>query len=489
MGAEPDLQVAVWRSRLAMELLLVLLLVAGAMFWFVAGYLEPKLAGAFVARCDELVASTSDAMEALADQQVQGSRDLLVDVIRHTTDARSRTLADLPLGIYGGDVERIRTAIRAQDAERGARMQRNTVVLGAEMQRRAGERIDAHVAAIAAEQLARNEEFATEMRASHLWFGGGFLGLLVLVLGLGLYQFVVRPVGRLRAATQRVASGDLEVEVASHARDEIGALAGDFSTMVRQLRESRAELTRLNRELEQEVERKTRQLVHAEKIASIGTLAGGVAHEFNNLIGGIHGCTVEVLQSEQDPERRETLEVILRAAERARGITQQLLRFARRSVDKKQPTQLADVLQEALALVEPQARRRRVEIVRSIAPAPSIQADPDALHLVFVNLFTNGLQAMPDGGTLQIELTADRPARELLVRVRDQGIGIPAEDLDRVFEPFFTRKDRAKDPSDRGTGLGLSVSYGIVAAHGGRITVTSRPGEGSEFTVRLPLEA
>jgi signal transduction histidine kinase len=495
-AADPALAPA--RSRLTWKLAAALLAVTGVMVLLLVSYLGPRFTASFVARGAEVIARSRATMERLAAEHTGSSRDVLIDLIDHTTDRRRRVLEDLPFSLYRGDAERIRAAIRAVDAERGERLRRNAQVLAAETQRRAAARIEADAAEVAREQTAISARFAAEQRQSYLLLAGGLLAVLILVVGVLLFRLVVRPVTLLRQATRRVALGDLDVEVPVRSRDEVGALAADFSAMVRQLRESRAELTRLNRDLEQEVARKTRhleqaladlqathrQLLQAEKMASIGTLAGGVAHEFNNLIGGIRGCARELSSGEQDPERRETLAVIVRASERAAAITQQLLRFARRSVDRVQPTDVAGVLDEALRLVEPEARRRDVATVRAFGPGTTIPADADALHQVFVNLFTNALQAMPGGGTLTV--AARTEAGEVVIDVTDTGVGIAPEDLDHVFEPFFTRKDAEADPARRGSGLGLSVSYGIVAAHGGRISVDSRLGAGARFTVRLP---
>jgi signal transduction histidine kinase len=352
---------------------------------------------------------------------------------------------------------------------------------------------------VAREQMEMGEGLSRELRNTYLALCGGVLTCLIVVLGIGLYRLVVAPIRSLQRATQAVTRGDLEVAVSVPSGDEIGALAADFAVMVGQLRESRAALTNLNRNLEDEVARKTRhlqatlddlgrthkQLAHAEKMAAIGTLAGGVAHEFNNLVGGIRGCASEVLAGEQDTGRRETLEVILRATDRARTITRRLLDFSRRRVDAIRPLDVATVLDDALRLIEHEAKQRDVRVVRRFAPGLALEGDADALHQVFLNLFTNALQAMPRGGVLAVE--AERSATELSVRVADTGTGIAPEHIDHVFEPFYTSKDREKDPAARGSGLGLSVSFGLVAAHGGTMLVQSTPGAGAVFTVVLPL--
>ena len=481
-----------FRRSLSGKLLLALLVLTLAMAAFLFAYVLPSTRGEFLRQCETLLQRDAEQMHELASAETKASCLVLVDVIDHTTTARAAALRDLPLAIYGSNVEQMRAVILAEDKARSQRLQRNVDHLAQEMQRRAEAQIGDHVAEARAAQQLLAEGFARDLGFTLMLLCTLTLLALLLVLGFGLYRLVVRPTRALRAATRRVAGGDLDVEVRSANADEIGDLALDFAGMVGQLRDSRAALQQLNRDLEQEVERKTRhlkdaqhQLLQAEKMASIGTLAGGIAHEFNNLIGGIRGCAAEARAEERDTERQETLDVILRAADRASSITAQLLRFARRSVEQRQDLDLAAVLHDALRLCEPQARRHRVAIERSFAAPLQLFGDADALHQVFVNLLNNAVQAMPHGGALKV--AAQRDGDGVAVTVQDSGVGIEQEDLDRVFEPFFSRKAQSNDPAQGGTGLGLSVSYGIVDAHGGRMTVQSEVGKGATFTVWLPV--
>src|SRR5690606_10843121 len=228
-----------------------------------------------------------------------------------------------------------------------------------------------------------------------------------------------------------------------------------------------------------------RDLVLAERMASVGTLAGGIAHEFNNLAGGIRGCAREILAGETDPARREPREVIVRGADRAIGVTDKLLRFARPRAPGSAAVDLAVLLREAFALVEPQARQQGVAAELDAAGEVRVRGDGAALHQVLVNLLGNALQAMPNGGTLRARAFAD--GGDAVLQVQDSGAGIAAADLDRIFDPFFTTRQSDAATPGRGAGLGLAVTYGIVQAHGGRIQVDSAPGAGSTFTVRLPL--
>lgn len=472
--------------RLATKLVLALVCIAALTLAILLGYLGPRANTGFVDRCDQILDRSTQLMHELASEHARQSRDVIVGVLQHSADDRSRLLEDLPLSLYGNDVERVRDAIRRHDAARNQRMLGNVQVLADEIESRANERIDAEVGIVRTEQAKLSTEFASDLRTGHLVLCGVLGAAMLTLLGLGLYRTIIAPVRALRTAARRVAQGDLTESTPVATGDEVGALAMDFAAMVRQLRESRDALTRLNKDLESEVAKKTSQLLHAEKMASIGTLAGGIAHEFNNLIGGIRGCTVEALATSDDAERKETLEMVVRTADRARGITQQLLRFSRRAIEKVAPTDVAQVVDEALRLVEPEARRCRIAVERAFTGPLVVSGDGDALHQVFVNLFTNAIQAMPRGGTLRVgaEVSAERVA----FLVRDTGVGIAQEDLSRVFEPFFTRKDADGDTAQRGTGLGLSVSFGIVAAHGGHLSVVSTLGQGAEFRVELPWQ-
>jgi signal transduction histidine kinase len=491
------------RSKLALGLGLVALLTAGLLLSWVG----PGTSSRFADASDRLIGRSADTMRSMARAHTEQSAELLVDLIQYTTDARRRLLADLPLSLYAGgrDLEPLREALQSHDTSRSRQLRSNVNTLAHEMGRRAFARIEAETGRIVAEQREHAERLAGELRWASVLLTGLVFALSIGLLGLATFRVVVRPVRDLRRAAVRVAAGDLAVDVRAGSGDEVGGLAADFAAMVERLRASRAEIDRKNAELqrwnqtlEAEVARKTehleraladlrrtqRRLVHAAKMASVGTLAGGVAHEFNNVIGGIHGCVRLALDGEDDPGRRELLEVIERAAERGAAVTEQLLRFARQRVQAVGPVDVGQVLDESLKLIGPRAQQAGVRIERGGPRALSIRADGSALHQVFLNLATNAVQAMPGGGLLRVDL--DEVGDEVRIRFRDSGVGIPAEQIEHVFEPFWTSRDREPDPARRGTGLGLSVSHGLVEAHGGSIEVESEPGRGSTFTVRIP---
>jgi len=484
---------------LAVRLFGATALAAAALAAVLLLWLEPRTARAFQALGADLLRDGSTAMHELSFEQSSHAADLLADLLRASTNDRERALRDLPLADHGGDAPAIRRAIAEDDARRSAHERQTVLERTDALQRRVDASIAARLRALAQAQAARTDEFVAALRVTHLTLVGVTLATLLILLGFGLHRLVVLPTQRLRAATARVAAGDLDAEPPPAAGDEIGQLTRDFGAMTVQLRAARAEQQRFARGLAEQVADKTahleraladlrsshHHLAQAERLASLGTLAGGVAHEFHNVIGGIRGCAAELAADETSPERRETLAVITRAADRGSAIVHQLLRFARRSLAQEGDVDVARVLADALALCEPAARRQQVQVVRQVDPGLALRGDADGLHQVLVNLLVNALQAMPAGGTLRVG--ALRAGSEVQIFVADTGEGIAAADQAHLFEPFFSTKRPGPDGAPGGTGLGLSVSWGIVAAHGGTIDVASAPGQGARFTVRLPV--
>jgi two-component system NtrC family sensor kinase len=230
-----------------------------------------------------------------------------------------------------------------------------------------------------------------------------------------------------------------------------------------------------------------RQLTQADKLASVGRLAAGVAHEINNpLTGVLTYASLLAKRCAGDPQTLEDLEVIVRETKRCRGIIRELLDFARPTAPARKPTDLNEVVRRALAVVTNQFHEHRVELVLDLAEAlPEAFADGNQIQQVVVNLLLNAADAIgPDGGQIHIA-TAELPAADpdgagVELRVADTGSGIRPEDLPHIFEPFFSSK------GNRGTGLGLAVTWGIIASHHGTIQVQSEPGHGTRFTLRLP---
>jgi signal transduction histidine kinase len=314
---------------------------------------------------------------------------------------------------------------------------------------------------------------------------------LALLAALLVARGLTRRLASLGGAAAAVGRGDLAVRVEDRGADELGEVARSFNGMATELQVARARLEGWNEELRRQVEARTRelqeaqaQLVEAQKLAALGQLGGGVAHEINNPLTGILGnaqLLLATLPSEADG--RDLIEKIEALARRCRDITQNLLRFSqqRREPDFRE-LELNRVVTDALSLTTEQARAAGVVVETDLAePGPRVRGDGGQLEQVVIHLLSNAHTACVGRPGARVRVATRREGGDAIVEVRDEGKGIAPEHLPRVFEPFFTTKDLWSN-----VGLGLSVSWRIVEEHGGRLTVESRPGEGSTFVVRLP---
>lgn len=325
-----------------------------------------------------------------------------------------------------------------------------------------------------------------------LW--AGVMALLSggVAMGLGVV-FVGRPIRQLAEKAQRVGSGDFSGELTLSQDDELGDLAREMNAMARRLDEARG---RVDEEMAARIAA-LEQLRHAERLLTVGKLAAGIAHEMGTPLNVIQLRAQMVADgSVVEPDgRRDAARVIAEQAERITRIIRQLLDFARRRTPDRVEQDVVSIVERTLVLLRPLARKSDVDpgLVAAVRP---LRASVDAVQIqqVISNLVINALHAMRDKGDLTISVTAESivppvdvggpRARFVRVDVQDSGTGIQADDLARVFDPFFTTKDVGE-----GTGLGLSVAYGIVREHGGWIAVASTPGRGTRFSVFLPAVA
>ncbi len=289
-------------------------------------------------------------------------------------------------------------------------------------------------------------------------------------------RIVLRPVRKIAAVTRKVAEGDLSQKVHLKNKDELGQLADSFNDMMQKLADAQ------------------RQLLQANKLASVGRLAAGVAHEINNPLTGVLTYSSFLLKrAGQDSELREDLEVIVRETKRCREIVKGLLDFSRQSVSERHSVPVNQIVHDACRIVKNPLSMQKTNIVLQLGEnLPPIHADASRMQQVLVNLLVNAGDAMEEvGGTITVatdlvedaglEAGPEGPKAAVRIRVTDTGSGIEKKDLDKIFEPFFSTK------GTRGNGLGLAIVWGIVEGHGGRLTVDSVVGKGTTFTILLPL--
>jgi signal transduction histidine kinase len=314
----------------------------------------------------------------------------------------------------------------------------------------------------------------------------------IIVVGYLLASSISRPILRLRRMAQAVASGDLEQESGIRRPDEIGDLATAFDTMADDLQARTAEAEQLyaeaierNRQLQemyQRLQAAQQQLVQSEKLASVGQLSAGIVHDVKNPLGVIKGVAEELLEDKAPGSlEHESLQVIRDNASRANAIVTDMLTFARQTPPAMLRRDLRETIEGSLRLTSYMLRKGKVELDLELPADPVVLTfDSQQIQQVIINLVQNAVQAMPDGGRLGVHLRRDDSYA--VVEIQDTGTGISPEHLPRVFDPFFTTK-----PEGQGTGMGLSVSYGIISRHHGTIDAISPPGEGAQFTIRLPL--
>lgn len=316
------------------------------------------------------------------------------------------------------------------------------------------------------------------------------IGLIALCLTFFTQRLVNRPVRLLVRHAHRVGSGELDARVALRSRDELGELAEAFDDMTENLHKAHTELADWGKNLEVKVEERSlelkriqAQLVHSEKLASLGELVAGIAHEINNPLTGIL-VFASLLSSDSklDPTLKGDLDLIVKETQRCAKIVKGLLDFSRESIPQKRPASLNAVMDATLTLVGNQSCFHDVRIIKEYNPdIPEMLLDPNQIEQVFINLLLNACHAIAGTGEIRIRTGLNHDSASAFVAITDTGCGIPEDILGKIFDPFFTTKE------NKGTGLGLSVSYGIIEGHGGRIEVQSTVGTGTTFTVWLPL--
>jgi signal transduction histidine kinase len=297
------------------------------------------------------------------------------------------------------------------------------------------------------------------------------------------YGWVFSPIGELQQGAGRLAQGDFDHRIEVHSGDEMEDLAAAFNDMTGRLQE-------IYRDLAHQVNERSRQLVRSERLASVGFLAAGVAHEINNPLASIAFCS-EALESRIAEVLNKTgadggtvlkyLKMIQDEAFRCKNITQKLLEFSRSSERRRESTDLGQMIQSVLEMVQHLQNSKGKQIVFQPTRRVTAWINAQEIKSVVLNLVVNALESMDEGGDLTITLGSRNRRAE--ITFADSGCGMSQEILDNIFEPFFTRSRTGK-----GTGLGLSISHRVITQHGGEIEATSPgPDQGSTFIVRLPM--
>ncbi len=295
-----------------------------------------------------------------------------------------------------------------------------------------------------------------------------------------LVSKVTRPLSELRDGAEAVGRGDFTQRVPVRNHDECGELAMVFNQMTENIQQSRAQIEKTVETLKTT----QAQLVQSEKLSAVGEFVAGVAHELNNPLAAVVGFSEMLKENDVDTQNRRYLDMIYKSAQRCQKIVQSLLSFARRHQPERKPMCVNAMVETVLEMLNYQLRTSNIEVITQLDPAlPVVLADGHQIQQVLLNVINNARQAMENrqsGG--QIIINTETAGENVRIIVRDNGPGISPENLRRIFDPFFTTKQVGQ-----GTGLGLSLCYGIIKEHGGTITPASRPGEGAVFTIELPV--
>ncbi len=517
--AEPDLipPRAGLRRSLVLKLILIIgvpvALFSAASIYFFTDWGRRE----FLSDTKRIGEEGASEMRANTEEVLDTSHALVTGVVKKITATNRQALAELPFelwGIEGETEEDIKKEIRRHGEGLEKRSLQAASTINKVFRRRAERRLEERTRAMQDRQESASALFARRLQGHTVLFLGASILLLGVALWGGLWLTVLRPVRRLHEGVERMSRGEWSYRLETASGDELGDLARSFNRMGNALSRSlgevaekqdalevaNREIREWNRTLEERVRAKTaelesslselrrtqRELIHAAKMAGIGTLAGGIAHEFNNMLGGIRGCAEDALEEEDPKGVQEALGVILRTAERACSVVENLLEFSRKTPFRPVETDLAGLVEDTLRLLDTEFGRAGVTVRKDVEGPCPVLVDPSQMQQVLLNLFTNALHAVEDAGEKVVRVRLRRAEGGTDIDVDDAGPGLSPEERERAFEPFYTTKTGAGPRGRFGTGLGLSVSFGILEAHGGSITAGESDLGGARFHVRLP---
>jgi len=347
--------------------------------------------------------------------------------------------------------------------------------------------------------LNRLNSLISQRRNNILIMSITIVGMFCLIIILFFKGKVLNPLFEITTLTAKVSRGDFSSRARVRSHDEIGKLAEAFNSMLEELQKYKEKVEQLNLKLKdkvdrvtEELEKKQAQLLESEKLASLGVLSSGIAHQINNPLGIILGNTQMLLRKlEQDssglkPEDiQELLTAVEENAKRCSRIVDSLLQFGRRKTPQFQRIDIAEVLNRALEFTNSHLSEKDIEVVKDFSSSFYSLADPVQLEQVFINIIINSEQSLEKSGQIRIKSDIkDYDSRKFIfITFHDNGRGISDDNLSKIFDPFFSTKEPGQ-----GSGLGLSISYGIIKSHGGDIEISSKLGEGTTVVVKLPLK-
>ncbi len=318
------------------------------------------------------------------------------------------------------------------------------------------------------------EKFVDMKRQTMLTFLGiTFVGIIIaFAISCILGNSITKPIRLLVSASNKFAKGDLNHRVEYRNKDEIGELGTAFNYMLDSIKERDERLKEYTKQ----------EIMKSERLAMVGQLAAGVAHEINNPLGSILIYSHLLLEDlEKEDPRRGNLEKIVNQATRCKKIVKGLLDFSRQTEPEIKPSDINTIVTEVLSLVERQAMFHNIKVIKKLLPdVPTILLDKNQIQQVLMNIILNAAEAMDGQGKLIVETSSDEEYAR--IKFTDTGCGISEENMKKLFQPFFSTKE-----TGHGTGLGLSISYGIIRKHNGKINVCSEIGKGSTFTIVLPI--
>jgi two-component system NtrC family sensor kinase len=298
------------------------------------------------------------------------------------------------------------------------------------------------------------------------------VAIIAVVISIYLIQNIINPIKSLLDASGEIAMGNYNKKIEIRSDDEIGYLCSAYNKMVDAIVER-------DEKLKEQTERK---IVQSEKLASLGRLASGIAHEINNPLTGVLGYSTVLLEDLEGSEYQEDLQIIVDETKRCRDIVGEILNFARETKIEEESANINTIISDALSILLKHISFQNIRIVKRLSEdIPDMNLDINQMKSVINNLAVNAADAMPEGGLLTVSTYVSRDD-EVVIEVSDTGTGISEENLSKIFDPFFSTKEVGQ-----GTGLGLAVTYGIIKRHNGSIEVKSKLGEGTTFIIHLPM--